>query len=166
MSAIVIYYTDQGKGPFLFHGLRSGEPLLLVQSYLTASALLLVFLRVVTRNIGHYNTENGLQLRQQAIYQLNLNNGKLRWDNLPANLAAIHPQILNDKRKLLLQLHPEDQHKLAEHWQNTPLQQKLETISFRLQDTQGHWLRITDSGAVILEHQGALIILGNWSVSA
>ncbi|OON41854.1 hypothetical protein BTJ39_01470 [Izhakiella australiensis] len=166
VAGIVIYYTDKGIGPFFLRGMHSGEPLLLVQSYLTATALLLVFLRVVTHNIGHYSTQNGLQLKQQAIYQLDLSNGKLRWDNLPQSLAAINPQILNDKRRLLMQLHPEDQHRLADHWQSEQHQQKLATISFRLQDDQGRWLRVTDSGAVLLEHQGTLIILGNWSVSA
>nr|WP_241899334.1 MASE1 domain-containing protein [Erwinia sp. OLTSP20] len=166
LSAIVIYYTEKSIGPFFLKGLHSGEPLLLVQSYLTATALLLVFLRVITHNIGRFSPENGLQIRQFAIYELNLSNGKLRWDNLPANLASLHPQILNDKRRLLAQLHPDDQHTLADHWQASPRQQKLSTISFRLQDAMGHWLWVTDSGAVLLEHNGALIILGNWSVSA
>lgn len=165
LSGCVIYYADKGVGPFFLKGLYTGEPLLLVQCYLSASALLLVFLRVVTRNIYRFNSETDARLNLQAIYQLNLTEGTLCWENLSGELAALPREILEKKEAILAQLHPEDKQRLAGHWQAIPRQQTLPAIQFRLQYGNGQWLHVTDSGALMFERQGSLFILGNWSVS-
>lgn len=162
----MIFYADKGIGPLFLKRLHANEALLLVQVYLTATSLFLVFLRVITHNISHMTSGGQLRNQRQAIYQLNLTNGSLSWDNLPPPLAALPLATLNNRQLLIAQLHPGDQARLAMHWRTDANVHKFPTIRFRLQDAQGDWLHITDSGAVLIDDRGSLVIVGNWSLSS
>lgn len=166
LGSVMIFYADKGIGPLFLKRLHANEALLLVQVYLTATSLFLVFLRVITHNISHMTSGGQLRNQRQAIYQLNLTNGSLSWDNLPPPLAALPLATLNNRQRLIAQLHPGDQARLAMHWRTDAFVHKFPTIRFRLQDAQGDWLHITDSGAVLIDDRGSLVIVGNWSLSS
>lgn len=92
LATIVIYFTGKGYGPFFINGLHHGEPLLLVQCYLTATALLMVFLRALTRSTHHFDETDGVQ---HAVYQLNLSTGEIEWGHLSGELVSIDPAIMS-----------------------------------------------------------------------
>ncbi|AHM72827.1 MASE1 domain-containing protein [Yersinia hibernica] len=162
LATIVIYYTGQGYGPFFIKGLHHGEPLLLVQCYLTATALLMVFLRVLTRSTHHFDETSGVQ---HAVYQLNLSTGEIEWGHLSDELASIDPTIMSKMNKLIEQIHPDDKNKVLEHWSSSGKQQHLPQLDFRLSIQEGHWVTITDSESILFSHHEPRMIIGNWHIT-
>jgi len=59
LGIIVIYYTDQHKGPFFLQGLQFTESLVLALSYLSATALLVIFTRVLCCTVNNFNPDTG-----------------------------------------------------------------------------------------------------------
>ncbi|HDL6964063.1 TPA: MASE1 domain-containing protein [Yersinia enterocolitica] len=162
LATIVIYFTDQGLGPFFLKGLLYGEPLLLVQCYLTATALLMVFLRVLTRNLRRFNEINN---GHHAIYQLNLNTGEIDWSNISGELANFDPTPLSRVDGLLEQLHPEDKEKLLTHWDGTIKSPYLPLLSFRICNSGGDWITITDSESILFNQHEPRMIIGTWCIT-
>ncbi|WP_312582040.1 MASE1 domain-containing protein [Atlantibacter hermannii] len=165
LGAIVIWFSIQKMGPFFIKGLREGEPLLIAQCYLTATALLMVFIRVLTRSAQRLDNRTGVQSARDAIYQLNLTTGQLFWDHSLDVLDDISIDELTDKEKMLARVHPDDRDKFQNQWNNIGQAHQLPTISFRFQDNKGRWVTITDSGNVLTNNQSQPIIVGNWRIS-
>ena len=165
LGAIVIWFSIQKMGPFFIKGLRTGEPLLIAQCYLTATALLMVFIRVLTRSAQRLDNRTGVQSARDAIYQLNLVTGQLYWDHSLDVLDDIATDELTDKEKMLARVHPDDREKFQRQWSDIGQAHKLPTISFRFKDKNDRWVTITDSGNVLINHQAQPIIIGNWRIS-
>ncbi|HDL8493904.1 TPA: MASE1 domain-containing protein [Yersinia enterocolitica] len=162
LATIVIYFTGKGYGPFFINGLHHGEPLLLVQCYLTATALLMVFLRALTRSTHHFDETDGVQ---HAVYQLNLSTGEIEWGHLSGELVSIDPAIMSNMNKLIEQIHPDDRNKVLEHWCSSDEKQNLPRLDFRFNDQKGTWVTITDSESILFSHHEPRMIIGNWHIT-
>lgn len=165
LGAIVIGFSSQQLGPFFIKGLHDGEPLLIAQCYLTATALLMVFIRVITRGAQRLDSDTGVQSAHDAIYQLNLVTGQLYWDHSLDVLEGIATDELTDKEKMLARVHPDDRDKFQRQWRDIGRAHQLPTISFRFKDKNDRWVTITDNGNVLMNNQAQPIIIGNWRIS-
>lgn len=165
LGTIVIYFSFQKVGPFFIKGLHAGEPLLIAQCYLTATALLMVFIRVIMRSAQRLDNKAGAQSARDAIYQLNLTTGQLYWDHTLDVLDDIATEELTDKDKMLERIHPDDREKFQRQWNNPGQAHQLPTISFRFRDKKGRWVTIIDSGNILVNNQSQPIIIGNWRIT-
>ncbi len=165
LSAIAMYFTKNKLGPFFMRGLYPHEPLMLIQGYLTATTLLMVFIRVITRDISHLDAANGIQARQYAVYQLNLATGEIAWGNLMGELGLIDEDVFSHRETLMQRVHPDDRDLLAAHWAGTSNQNNLPIIQFRLSTDEGAWIRVTDSGSLFFSQNTPQMIVGKWRIT-
>lgn len=160
LGAIVIYYTDQHKGPFFLNGLVYTESLLLALSYLSAASLLVVFVRVVRRL-----TNNRHKGGHGAFYRLSPTSGAIQWGNTLSKLPGnMQPGGLSRVDDVLQHVHPRDKDKLRAHWLSTTRDQYAALI-FRIQTPNGQWVTLVDRGTARMVADGEDIIVGNWQVS-
>lgn len=160
LGAIVIYYTDQHKGPFFLKSLAYTESLLLALSYLSATALLVVFIRVVKRLTNNRNS-----VPQAAFYRTAPGSGVIHWENtlsqLPGNLQFAELSRIED---VLQHVHPSDKDKLRAHWLSLTKKQHS-SLTFRIQAPEGQWMTLVDRGSMHRVANGEYIIVGNWQAS-
>jgi integral membrane sensor domain MASE1 len=160
LGAIVIYYTDQHKGPFFLKSLAYTESLLLALSYLSAAALLVVFIRVV-RRLTRNRDANG----NGVFYRLAPASGEILWENtlsaLPGNMQ---PGELHRVDDVLQRVHPRDRDKLRTHWLSASHDQHAALI-FRIQVSDGQWVTLVDRSSMHMVADGEDIIVGNWQAS-
>ncbi|MEW5561952.1 MASE1 domain-containing protein [Enterobacter asburiae] len=163
LSIIVIYYSWQGYGPFFIHGLRAGEPLLLAQCYLTAIALLLAFIRVLTHSVKNTDTVGNQLHDQQVIYHLNTSTGQMVWNSELRPPLDILLAGIDSREQLLSRVHPEDSASLQARWDAALAgqpQRSLLTLRLALPDKQ--WLSIIDREAIALKDSQGNAIIGYW----
>lgn len=160
LGGIVIYYTDQHKGPFSLKNLSYTESLLLALSYLSATALLVIFIRVV-RRLNNNRDVGG----HGAFYRLSTASGMIHWENtlstLPGNMQPSGLKCIDD---VLQRVHPRDKDKLHAHWLSAARNQHTALI-FRIQVPDGQWVTLVDQGSMHMIADGEDIIVGNWQAS-
>lgn len=165
LGAIVIHFTDQHQGPFFLRGLSFTESLLLALSYLSAAALLIVFVRVVRRSTNRFNPDTGRLAGNGVLYRLEPATGVFNWENdLSSLLGSASPDEFNTVERVLRHVHPADREKLRQHW-FTPAQTRHSALIFRIKTNNDEWLTLVDSGGVAMSNGGARIIVGNWQTS-
>ncbi|WP_336707565.1 MULTISPECIES: MASE1 domain-containing protein [unclassified Cedecea] len=165
LGAIVIHFTDQHQGPFFLHGLSFTESLLLALSYLSATALLVVFVRVLSRSTTRFNPDTGRLAGNGILYRLEPETGIFNWENdLSSLLGSTSPQAFDTIERVLAQVHPSDREKLRQHWLS-PVPNKSKPLIFRIKVNKDEWLTLVDSGGVAMSNGGTSIIVGNWQVS-
>ncbi|WP_227317059.1 MASE1 domain-containing protein [Cedecea davisae] len=165
LGAIVIHFTDQHQGPFFLRGLSFTESLLLALSYLSAAALLIVFVRVLRRSTNRFNPDTGRLAGNGVLYRLEPATGVFNWENdLSSLLGSASPDEFNTVERVLRHVHPSDREKLRQHW-FTPAQTRHSALIFRIKTNNDEWLTLVDSGGVAMSNGGARIIVGNWQTS-
>lgn len=165
LGAIVIHFTDQHQGPFFLHGLSFTESLLLALSYLSAAALLIVFVRVVRRSTNRFNPDTGRLAGNGVLYRLEPATGVFNWENdLSSLLGSASPDEFNTVERVLRHVHPSDREKLRQHW-FTPAKARHSALIFRIKTNNDEWLTLVDSGGVAMSNGGSRIIVGNWQTS-
>ncbi|WP_213716472.1 MASE1 domain-containing protein [Cedecea lapagei] len=165
LGAIVIHFTDQHQGPFFLHGLSFTESLLLALSYLSATALLVVFVRVLSRSTTRFNPDTGRLAGNGILYRLEPETGIFNWENdLSSLLGSTSPQAFDTIERVLAQVHPSDREKLRQHWLS-PIPNQSKPLIFRIKVNEDEWLTLVDSGGVAMSNGGTSIIVGNWQVS-
>lgn len=165
LGAIVIHFTDQHQGPFFLHGLSFTESLLLALSYLSATALLIVFVRVLRRSTTRFNPDTGRLAGNGVLYRLEPETGVFSWENdLSSLLGAGYPAEFDTVERVLGYVHPSDREKLRQHWL-APVQNKHKPLIFRIKANADEWLTLVDSGGVAMSNGGKRIIVGNWQAS-
>lgn len=165
LGAIVIHFTDQHQGPFFLHGLSFTESLLLALSYLSATALLVVFVRVLSRSTTRFNPDTGRLAGNGILYRLEPETGIFNWENdLSSLLGSTSPQAFDTIERVLAQVHPSDREKLRQHWLS-PVPNQSKPLIFRIKVNEDEWLTLVDSGGVAMSNGGTSIIVGNWQVS-
>jgi len=164
LGTIVIHYTDQYQGPFFIRNLNLNESLLLALSYLSAAALLVVFLRVLRRSTNRFNPVTGRLSGNGILYRLEPETGIFNWeDNISSLLDSSLLTDFNTISKVLAHVHPLDREKLRKHWLTTHRRQH-DAVIFRIK-LNNNWLTLVDSGGITMANAGKLIIVGNWQTS-
>lgn len=165
LGAIVIYFTDQHQGPFFLKSLTYTESLFLALSYLSATTLLVVFIRVLRRSTRNHDPETGRIVGNGVFYRLNTSSGSFIWENdLSILLGSMKHGALDNVEKVLQRVHLRDKEKLRSHWIACS-QDKRGSIIFRIQTFNDRWITLVDTGSVHTVLDGEDIIVGNWQVS-
>ncbi|TBL52608.1 histidine kinase [Obesumbacterium proteus] len=165
LGAIVIYFTDQHQGPFFQKSLTYTESLFLALSYLSATTLLVVFIRVVRRSTRNHDPETGRIVGNGVFYRLNASSGAFVWENdLALLLGHLEPGAFDLVDDVLQRVHPRDREKLRTHWLSCS-QDKRGSMIFRIQALNGQWVTLVDKGSMRLVSDGEDIIVGNWQAS-
>lgn len=165
LGAIVIHFTDKHQGPFFLRGLSFTESMLLALSYLSATALLIVFIRVLRRSTTRFNPDTGRLAGNGVLYRLEPETGVFSWENdLSSLLGSTTPQEFDTVENVLRHVHPSDREKLRQHWL-APVQNRHRPLIFRLKAKDDEWLTLVDSGGVAMSNGGTRIIVGNWQAS-
>lgn len=165
LAALVIHYTDNGQGPFFLKGLHQGEPLLLAQCYLCATALLMVFLRVLTQSARRYDLDTGRASGEGVMYRLHPNSGDIFWDDNLRDLLGIEAPVLSTINDVLERVHPKDREKLRQHWSIQQRRKGHASLTFRI-TVQGTNTRvICDYTPGVIADSSGEVIVGNWQIS-
>ncbi|WP_158267397.1 MASE1 domain-containing protein [Pseudomonas aylmerensis] len=164
LGSIVVNYTDQQTGPFYVPGLLEGEPLLLAQSYLSITALLVVAIRLMTQAAKPYDPQSGRLAGDGVMYQLHPGTGEILWDDNLATLLDVSTLPLGTVQQVLERVHPEDRDKLKRHW--TPATHaRAASLAFRIDKGNGDWLTLYDQSPGALRDAHGQVIVGNWQPS-
>lgn len=165
LGLIVIHYTDMHQGPFFLHNLSLVESLLLALSYLSATALLIVFVRVLKRSTTRFNPDTGRLSGNGVLYRLEPETGKFTWENdLSSLLNSASMTEFDTVEKVLSHVHPSDREKLNQHWFNL-MSSQHDAVIFRIKLNNDEWLTLVDSGGITMANADSLIIVGNWQSS-
>ncbi|MNI05846.1 hypothetical protein D3C73_588130 [compost metagenome] len=165
LAWLVIYYTDQGQGPFFLKGLKQDEPLLLAQSYLCATALLLVFLRILARTTRRYDLETGRLSGEGVMYRLDLASGTLVWSDNLLEVLGLDAHALSTIGDVLECVHPKDRAKLRHYWSASQRRQKASSIAFRITGGDDSIRFVRDQTPGILTDSSGEVIVGNWQIN-
>lgn len=164
LGSIVVNYTDQKTGPFYVPGLLEGEPLVLAQSYLSITALLVVAVRLMTRANTPNDAQTGQLPTEGVMYQLHPGTGEILWDDNLATLLDVSALPLDTVRQVLARVHPEDRDQLARHW-SMDVGTRASSLAFRIDKGNGDWLTLYDQSPGALRDATGQVIVGNWQPS-
>jgi integral membrane sensor domain MASE1 len=165
LATLVIHHTDNGQGPFFLKGLNPGEPLLLAQCYLCATALLIVFLRVLATSARRYDLDTGREAGEGVMYRLHPESGEIYWDDNLREVLGIDAPVLSTFNDVLERVHPKDQEKLRRHWSAQQRRQGGASLTFRI-TAQGSDTRvICDNTPGLMADSTGEVIVGNWQIS-
>lgn len=164
LGAIVVIYTDQKTGPFYVSGLLEGEPILLAQSYLSITALLVVAVRLMTQAAKPYDPETGRLAGGGVMYQLHPGTGEILWDDNLETLLDVGALPLGTVQQVLERVHPDDRDKLERHW-SPDTHTRAALLAFRIDKGNGDWLTLYDQSPGTLRDAQGQVIVGNWQAS-
>jgi hypothetical protein len=165
LAAFVIHYTDLGQGPFFLKGLNRGEPLLLAQCYLCATAMVMVFLRVLAKSARRYDINTGRLSGAGVMYRLHLTSGQIFWSDNLHEVLGIEAQALSTISSVLDCVHPKDRKKLQHHWSASQRRQSGASLTFRITGFGDPTRYVCDQAPSILTDSSGEVIVGNWQVS-
>ncbi|MEB6377751.1 MASE1 domain-containing protein [Leclercia adecarboxylata] len=158
-SAVVIYASWRETGPFYFARLTPEESVLLAQCYLSAAALLLVFIRAQKTHRDSEGHSRGV------AYSLDPETGRLMWDPHadPAFAGAL--ASIATREALLSRLpEPHQQAQMAARWQAVAQGQPVaERFRFTLA-LAGHTpVTITERNMLLMADRDRPVIVAFWS---
>lgn len=165
LGIIVIHFTDLHQGPFFLHNLSLVESLLVALSYLSITALLIVFVRVLKRTTTSFNPDTGRLSGNGVLYRLEPETGKFTWENdLSSLLGSAFLKEFDTIEQVLSHVHPSDREKLNQHWLKS-ISNQHDAVIFRIRANNDEWLTLVDSGGITMANADSLIIVGNWQAS-
>lgn len=165
LATLVIHHTDMGQGPFFLKGLNPGEPLLLAQCYLCATALLLVFLRVLAKSARRYDLDTGRAAGEGVMYRLHPESGEIYWDDNLREVLGIDAPVLSTVNDVLERVHPKDREKLRRHWSTQQRRQGGASLTFRITAQGSDTQVICDNTPGLMADSTGEVIVGNWQIS-
>lgn len=160
LSIIVIFFSWHKDGPFFIRGLQFGEPLLLAQCYLSGTALLTIFIRLVLKS----PEARGMQLSDDEIsYRLNVSSGRIDWDPQGSDVLRSATSSLDHREVLLSSVSAEIRAMLLVRWQNVLSGTAENTpLIFRLTPPSGKALPVCERNLFFLADAAGGYIVGNW----
>lgn len=165
LGIIVIRYTDQHKGPFFLKGLGVSESLLVALIYLSAAALLIVFIRALMRSNNCFTPDTERLSGSGVLYRFKPMSGIFYWENdLSSLLGSFSSKKLNCVNSILQHVHPSDREKLRQHWYS-PIKNKHRSQTFRIKNANQEWVTLVDSSGIVMSNGIERIIVGNWQMS-
>lgn len=158
-SAVVIYASWRETGPFYFARLAPEESILLAQCYLSAAALLLVFIRA-QKTPG----SAGRHPRKMA-YSLDPETGRLTWDpHADPSLAAALASVTSREALLARVPNLQQQAQMTARWQAVANGQPVaEAFRFTLALTGQAPLSLTERNIVLMSDKDRPVIIAFWS---
>lgn len=161
LASVTIFFTRQGLGPFFSEGLRTREPLILLQIYLTGAAILLLFTRVLTETLAKNKLSSEPVTSSTLVYRLDICRNTFMWSWPDRELPfQIHEEMT--MQEILQQVHPNDRERLTAHWNISSSESA--SVTFRVRSTEGEWVEIQDLRRQCLKGSVTEFILGEWVV--
>jgi len=158
-SAVVLYASWRETGPFYFARLAAEESVLLAQSYLSAAALLLVFIR------AQKTQSTAMRQTRTMAYSLDPETGRLAWDPDadPSLTAALAP--VNSRDALLACLpDAQQQARMAARWQAVANDQPVaETFHFTLAIPGHSPITLTERNMLMMTDKDRPVIVAFWT---
>lgn len=151
---IVIYCSWHRLGPLFIPGLRTGEPLLLAQCYLSGTALLLNFVYVLKRHVPG----------MVSSYYLIPHSGRLTWDQTSSTSLTQHLLKIHHVDQLLALLSPDDQKRMRARWETISHGGSVtDTFSFLLRLSPAIKIQLQETKLTGLPQPEDVVIIGSWS---
>ncbi len=158
-SAVVLFASWRETGPFYFARLAPEESVLLAQSYLSAAALLLVFIR------AQKTQSTAMRQTRTMAYSLDPETGHLAWDPDadPSLTAALAP--VNSRDALLACLpDAQQQARMAARWQAVANDQPVaETFHFTLAIPGHSPITLTERNMLMMTDKDRPVIVAFWT---
>ncbi|WP_345828325.1 MASE1 domain-containing protein [Erwinia sp. HDF1-3R] len=165
LSAVAIFFSWQQAGPFFIEGLRRGEPLLLAQGYLSGTAVLTIFVRLLLRlpearvGMRHMGDDDG-----ETAFRLDARTGRLVWDPHASPVLARTVAQLADRDSLLRSLETGVSEMLVSRWEQATAGIPVkEAIVFRLLLPDGESVTVRERGLFFLPDTSGGYLVGYWT---
>ena len=158
-SAVVIYASWRETGPFYLARLAPEESILLAQCYLSAAALLLVFIRA-------QKTPHSADGHARAIaYALDPETGRLSWDpHASPSLAAVLAPITRREALLARVPDPQQQAQMAARWRAVANSQPVAKVfRFTLALPDQPPIAMTERNMLLMADKDRPVIVAFWS---
>lgn len=158
-SAVVIYASWRETGPFYFARLAPEESVLLAQSYLSAAALLLVFIRA-------QKSQTAVDRRPRAMaYSLDPETGHLVWDpHADPSLAAALASVTSREALLARVPDPQQQAQMVARWQAVANSQPVaDVFRFTLALPGKVPIPLTERNMLLMSDRDRPVIVAFWS---
>ena len=165
LSVIVIFCSWHQQEPFFVEGLWRGEPLLLAQGYLSGTAVLTIFVRLLLRlPEARGESQSSLDDEVETAFRLDTRSGQLDWDvqGAPALVKAVAQ--LPDRNRLLGAVDDDVRKKFISRWDQVATGNPVEdTLVFRLVLTGGESVMVRERGLFFLPNAAGGFLVGYWT---
>ena len=166
----VLVQTGQGEGPFASLELQRGESILEAQTYLAATALLLMLLNTLrsTRELAleqaaawRARFELALAGSNQLMYRYDPHRNILEWGGDLESAFGLRDDQLDSIESLLTYVHPGDRQRVKVFWAARASSGTADeaSIQYRVAHAEGGWRSITDIGAPLADIDGSVAVV-------
>lgn len=166
LSIVAIFFSRKMTGPFFIEGLRIGEPLLLAQVYLSGTAVLTIFVRLLLR-FPKYHREECPEHSDSAetAFRLNIRTGHLDWDPHGNGILISIVRLLTDRETLLCYIDEETREQFFYRWKQVVIGLPIEKeFFFRIALPDGDVITVREHGLFFLPDKEADFLVGFWSL--
>ena len=118
LSIVVVSFSWHQTGPFFIKGLDPGEPLLLAQGYLSGTAILTIFVRLLLRLPDKLNGPGRKQMHhEETAFRMDIRSGRIDWDLQGTPVLTDTVAHLPDRKILLQSVDTAVRQQLTSRWE-------------------------------------------------
>ncbi|EPQ3464471.1 MASE1 domain-containing protein [Klebsiella aerogenes] len=118
LSIVVVSFSWHQTGPFFIKGLDPGEPLLLAQGYLSGTAILTIFVRLLLRLPDKLNGPGRKQMHhEETAFRMDIRSGRIDWDLQGTPVLTDTVAHLPDRKNLLQSVDTAVRQQLTSRWE-------------------------------------------------
>ncbi|HBS6036952.1 TPA: MASE1 domain-containing protein [Klebsiella aerogenes] len=118
LSIVVVSFSWHQTGPFFIKGLDPGEPLLLAQGYLSGTAILTIFVRLLLRLPDKLNGPGRKQMHhEETAFRMDIRSGRIDWDLQGTPVLTDTVAQLPDRKILLQSVDTAVRQQLTSRWE-------------------------------------------------
>lgn len=118
LSIVVVSFSWRQTGPFFIKGLDPGEPLLLAQGYLSGTAILTIFVRLLLRLPDKLNGPGRKQMHhEETAFRMDIRSGRIDWDLQGTPVLTDTVAHLPDRKILLQSVDTAVRQQLTSRWE-------------------------------------------------
>ncbi|MGK8932709.1 MASE1 domain-containing protein [Pluralibacter gergoviae] len=167
LCIVVIFYSWQQTGPFFIRGLFRGEPLMLAQGYLSGTAVLMIFIRLVLQMRGGEDNSAPADDGQAIAFRLAIDSGQIDWDPDTDSPLRSVVSALRSREALLMALSDEVRQQMVSRWAQVTTGADVESgFVFRLSLPDAEPCDIYERNLFCIPGNGGGFIVGYWSPAA
>lgn len=161
LGTIVIFYSEQGYGPFFLPGLLREEPLLLAQTYLSVIAIFMLLLSLLAAS----QVEKTVKHASKSLirYQLFIQDDKIKFDPQIKLITSL--PLKCDVYHILQSIEISAHQILKEHWSLVSSHHGI-PVNFQLKGLDDEWLNVRDRILITIADKTNPMLLGEWEILA
>ncbi|WGM00494.1 MASE1 domain-containing protein [Arsenophonus nasoniae] len=159
LGTIVIFYSEQGYGPFFLPGLLREEPLLLAQTYLSVIAIFMLLLSLLAASQVERTSKRAS--KSLIRYQLFIQEDKIKFDPQIKLITSL--PVKSDIHHILQAIEISAHEMLKEHWSLVSSHHGM-PVNFQLKGLDGEWLNVRDRILITIADKINPMLLGEWEI--